>query len=242
MPTPNDILSLPSGAQWLKADLHVHTPASADIAEEWKTATPADVVRIAIEKSLDVIAVTDHNTAAWCDDVRQAAEGTSLTVFPGVEIFTSQGHLLAIFDRTVTASHIEDLLIGLNISRDQIGSLHVATEKGIVGVSESIEKAGGVAIAAHADGQRGFLKMISVGAERERAYLARDLRAIEILDAPSRSRPSVWIPLSPAHDLPAIIRLLAERCRPPPARWHGLSVFPTQDGGEVYLWTQVGID
>ena len=29
--------------------------------------------------------------------------------------------------------------------------------------------------------------MISVGAERERAYLARDLRAIEILDAPSRA-------------------------------------------------------
>ena len=78
MPTPNDILSLPSGAQWLKADLHVHTPASADIAEEWKTATPADVVRIAIEKSLDIIAVTDHNTAAWCDDVRQAA-GRNIT-------------------------------------------------------------------------------------------------------------------------------------------------------------------
>ena len=187
MPTPNDILSLPSGAQWLKADLHVHTPASADIAEEWKTATPADVVRIAIEKSLDIIAVTDHNTAAWCDDVRQAAEGTSLTVFPGVEISTPQGHLLAIFDSTVTASHIEDLLIGLNISRDQFGSLHVATEKGIVDVSESIEKAGGVAIAAHADGERGFLKMINVGAERERAYLARDLRAIEILDAPSKA-------------------------------------------------------
>ena len=186
MSTPNDILSLPSGAQWLKADLHVHTPASADIAEAWKTATPADVVRIAIEKSLDIIAITDHNTAAWCDDVRQAAEGTSLTVFPGVEISTPQGHLLAIFDNTVSSSHIEDLLIGLEISRDQFGSLHVATEKGIVGASESIEKAGGVAIAAHADGERGFLKMISVGAERERAYMAQDLRAIEILDAPSR--------------------------------------------------------
>ena len=90
-------------------------------------------------------------------------------------------------DSTVSASHIEDLLIGIGISRDQFGSLHIATEKGIVGVSESIEKAGGVAIAAHADGERGFLKMINVGAERERAYMAPNLRAIEILDAPSRS-------------------------------------------------------
>ena len=187
MPTPDDILSLPSGAHWLKADLHVHTPASEDIAEEWKTATSDDVVRIAIEMGLDIIAVTDHNTAAWCDDVRQAAVGTSLTVFPGVEISTPQGHLLAIFDCNVAASYIEDLLIGLDISREEFGSLHVATEKGIVGASESIEKAGGVAIAAHADGERGFLKMITVGAERERAYLTQDLRAIEILDAESRA-------------------------------------------------------
>ncbi len=187
MSTPKDILDLPSGAQWLKADLHVHTPASADIAEEWKTATPADVVRIAIEKGLDIIAVTDHNTAAWCDDVRQAAIGTSLTVLPGVELSTPQGHLLAIFDSTIEASYIEDLLIGLHIPRDQFGSLHIATEKGIVGASESVEKAGGVAIAAHADGERGFLKMITVGAERERAYLTQDLRAIEILEADSRA-------------------------------------------------------
>ncbi len=186
MSTPKDILDLPSGAQWLKADLHVHTPASADMAEEWKTATPADLVRIAIKKGLDVIAVTDHNTAAWCDEVRQAAMGTSLTVLPGVEISTPQGHLLAIFDSTVEASYIEDLLIGLDIPRDQFGSLNVATQKGIVGASEAVEKAGGVAIAAHADGERGFLKMITVGAERERAYLAQDLRAIEILEAQSR--------------------------------------------------------
>ena len=187
MSTSNDILSLPSGAHWLKADLHVHTPASSDIAEEWKSATPADVVRIAIEKGLDIIAVTDHNTAAWCDDVRQAAEGTSLTVFPGVEISTPQGHLLAIFDSTVSSSHIEDLLISLDISRDQFGSLHVATEEGIVDASASIAKVGGVAIAAHADRERGFLKMISVGAERMRAYMAPDLRAIEILDASARA-------------------------------------------------------
>ena len=63
MSTPNEILSLPSGAEWLKADLHVHTPASLEIAEAWKTSTPDDVVRIAIEKGLDAILPGHDKTA-----------------------------------------------------------------------------------------------------------------------------------------------------------------------------------
>ena len=186
MSAPNEILNLPSGALWVKADLHVHTPASNDMADAWQTATPEDVVRIAIEKELDVIGITDHNTAAWCDLVRRAADGTSLTVFPGVEISTPQGHILAIFDNDVSSSHIEDLLIAVGIPRDRFGSLDVATQEGIVGVSAAITKLGGVAVAAHADANRGFLKMIPVGAERERAYLSQDLWAIEILEASSK--------------------------------------------------------
>ena len=183
MSTPNEILSLPSGAEWLKADLHVHTPASPDIAAEWKTSTPDDVVRIAAEKGLDVIGITDHNTAAWCDLVCQAAEESSVTVFPGVEISTPEGHLLAIFDSTVSSAYIEDLLIAIGIPRDRFGSLDVATRDGIVEVSAAIAKAGGVAVAAHADGERGFLKVIKVGEARQRAYLTQDLWAMEILDA-----------------------------------------------------------
>lgn len=188
MPTPNDLVELPSGAQWLKADLHVHTPASHDIADEWKSATPEDVVQIAIEKGLDIIAITDHNTAGWCDSVRQAAEGTELAVLPGVEISTPQGHLLAIFDNDVSSSHIEDCLVSVDILRDKFGSLEVATQEGIVGVSAAIAKFGGVAIAAHADAKRGFLNMITVGAECRRAYLSQDLWAIEILDASSKNQ------------------------------------------------------
>ena len=30
-----DIFNLPQGAVWLKADLHVHTPASQDTSEKW---------------------------------------------------------------------------------------------------------------------------------------------------------------------------------------------------------------
>ena len=188
MPTPDEILALPSGALWVKADLHVHTPASADIDEKWKNATPEDVVRIAIDKGLDIIAITDHNTADWCDGVRQAAEGTSLVVLPGVEISTKDGHLLAIFDKDVSATHIEDLLIALEISRERFGDLNVATHYGIVETAAKISGFGGVAIAAHAESNKGFLKVIQVGAERERAYMTPNLWALELVDASTRQQ------------------------------------------------------
>ena len=186
MSTPSEILELPSGAQWLKADLHTHTPASEDMDERWRNSTADDLVEIAIEKGLDVIAITDHNTAAWCDDVRIAASGTSLTVLPGVEITTHQGHILALFDCDIPESTIEDLLVTVGIPRDDFGRLDVATNQGIVEVADDIAKAGGVAIAAHIDASRGFMRMINSGPERKRAYAASNLWAIEILDASLR--------------------------------------------------------
>ena len=186
MPTPSEILELQSGAQWLKADLHIHTPASSDMDEKWSKSTAADLVAIAIEKGLDLIGITDHNTAAWCDDVRDAASGTSLTVLPGVEISTHQGHLLALFECDVAASRIEDLLVTVGISRDDFGRLDVATTQGIVEVADKVAKAGGVAIAAHVDASRGFLRMINSGPERKRAYAAPNLWAMEIINASLR--------------------------------------------------------
>lgn len=48
----------------------------------WQSSTPNDVVRRALANDIDVIAVTDHNTAAWCDQVREATEGTELIALP----------------------------------------------------------------------------------------------------------------------------------------------------------------
>ena len=186
MSSPSEILKLQSGAQWLKADLHTHTPASADMDEKWSNSTAEHLVAIAIKKGLDIIAITDHNTAAWCDDVRVAASGTSLTVLPGVEITTHQGHILALFDCDVPASRIEDLLVTVGIARENFGRLDVATDLGIVEVADDIAKAGGVAIAAHIDASRGFMRMINSGPERKRAYAAPNLWAIEIIDASLR--------------------------------------------------------
>lgn len=71
-------------------DLHSHTAVSPCSA-----ADPADIVARAVARGLDGIAVTDHDTTAGVDLVREAAP-PELEVVPGVEVTTAQGHLLGL--------------------------------------------------------------------------------------------------------------------------------------------------
>lgn len=61
-------------------DLHVHTTASDG------TKTPSEIVDMALEVGLSVIAITDHDTVAGVDEAISAAEGRPLKVVPGVEL------------------------------------------------------------------------------------------------------------------------------------------------------------
>lgn len=63
-----------------RVDLHAHTTASdGELA-------PAELVRLALERGLSVLAVTDHDTTAGIEAARQAARGTRLEIIPGVEL------------------------------------------------------------------------------------------------------------------------------------------------------------
>jgi len=71
-------------------DLQVHTDASP-----CSRAAPADVVKAARSGGLDGIAITNHDTLAGYEEVASLAPA-ELTVIPGVEVTTTQGHLLAL--------------------------------------------------------------------------------------------------------------------------------------------------
>jgi len=63
-------------------DLHTHSTASDG------TLSPAAVVDLAAQRGLDVIALTDHDSAAgWADAMTRAAQ-VGLTLVPGMEIST----------------------------------------------------------------------------------------------------------------------------------------------------------
>lgn len=143
-------------ARFWAVDLHIHTPASSD-AKDQDFGSASDVVQAAIDAGLDAIAVTDHNTAAWCGQMAAAAKGTKLVVLPGFELSTQQGHLLGIWEEGTAPSALEDVLIRLGFQRNELGSTDVVAHKGMAECAAEITAAGGLAIAAHIDKERGIL-------------------------------------------------------------------------------------
>jgi PHP family Zn ribbon phosphoesterase len=79
-----------------RADLHVHTVLSPCADVEM---IPPLIVQRALARQIDLIAITDHNASANVRAVQQAAEGTPLTVLPGMEVQSREDvHVLTLFE------------------------------------------------------------------------------------------------------------------------------------------------
>ncbi|HHX09562.1 MAG TPA: PHP domain-containing protein [Chloroflexi bacterium] len=79
-----------------RAELHVHTVLSPCAGIEM---IPPLIVDKALELGIQIIAITDHNVSANVEAVMQAAEGTDLTVIPGMELQTNEEiHSLCLFE------------------------------------------------------------------------------------------------------------------------------------------------
>jgi PHP family Zn ribbon phosphoesterase len=77
------------------SDLHVHTCLSPCADEEM---SPRNIVRTAVEASLDIIAVVDHNSGKNSRVVIEAAADLPLTVIAGMEVQSREEvHLLSLF-------------------------------------------------------------------------------------------------------------------------------------------------
>lgn len=76
-------------------DLHTHSTCSDG------TLTPTELVKLALEKNLAAVALTDHNTVAGLPEFLEAARGTELEAVPGIEFSVDYGdtelHILGLF-------------------------------------------------------------------------------------------------------------------------------------------------
>ena len=61
-------------------DLHVHTTASDG------QYTPTDIIGMAAEKNIKIIAITDHDTVAGLEEAKKAAEKAEITLVQGIEL------------------------------------------------------------------------------------------------------------------------------------------------------------
>ena len=124
------------------ADLHTHSTASDG------QYTPTELVRLAKERSLDVLALTDHDTVDGLEEAVQAGKQAGIQVIRGIELSAREYptfHILGYgFDPEAPA--LSDLCRELKEGRDQRAPRIVAflEEQGVhIPLSEVEELAGG---------------------------------------------------------------------------------------------------
>ena len=67
-------------------DLHVHSCRSDG------TMTPRELVDYAIEKGLEAVALTDHDTVDGLEEMTAYAKGKPVEIIPGIEYSTEYNH------------------------------------------------------------------------------------------------------------------------------------------------------
>lgn len=154
------------GNRWYKCDLHLHTPASKCFEDN--LITPQQFIDKVIEKDINCIAITDHNTVEWVDKIREVAKEKNIVVFPGVEVTCSDSkvHLLILFETDYPKVKIEDFLVKINIDRELFGTTDAHSNKSISEVAKVANEVGALVIPAHIDDYNG-VGFVSTKARRE---------------------------------------------------------------------------
>ncbi len=212
-----------------KADLHIHTCLSPCAELEM---SPLEVVKTAAQKGIDIIAVTDHNSAENIIAAGKAAKNLELTVLAGMEIASSEeAHILALFDKPESALELQaavykNLLPGEN-DEALFGEQIVVNEKDEVldfnkrmlisattlsahSIVQKIHSIGGLAIASHID--KDAFSIIS-----QLGFIPEDLKFDAIEMSPNMEREKAeqafqpynsftWVSSSDAHHLQDIGR------------------------------------
>lgn len=76
-------------------DLHIHSCLSPCGDSDM---TPNNIVNMARLADLNLIALTDHNTCRNCPAILRAAQGSGLTVLPGMELCSAEeAHIVCLF-------------------------------------------------------------------------------------------------------------------------------------------------
>lgn len=189
--------------------------------------TPRGIVNRSIEKGLDIIAITDHNSAENVEAARTAAEGKGLVVLAGMEVTSSEEvHVLALFESPDRAGLLQDMVYenlstGENDERlyghqlvvnenDEIMDFNKrlfigATSLSALAILDLVRSLGGLSIASHID-REAFSVISQLG------FIPEDLRfdALELSPRMSMERAESsfgnlkrfpWVSFSDAHHI-----------------------------------------
>lgn len=201
---------------WRQIDLHIHTPASSDFLEP--EVSYLDILEVAAQKDLDIIAFTDHNTVAGYRTMIEEIEDLEMLerlgrlqpkeeqrlkkyrhlmdqvlVLPGFEFTATLGfHILGVFSPETDVRELEFILRELNIPPEKIdeGSTEVGATSDVLTAYRVIHEAGGIVIAAHANANHGVaMRRMGFGGQTRIAYTQDPhLHALEVTDLDKKGR------------------------------------------------------
>lgn len=154
----------------MNADLHIHTCLSpcGDL-----DMSPRNIIRIAKEKGLQIIGITDHNSTRNVRVCMELGEKAGLYVIPGCEVNTREEvhtlcyfpHLQAVeafqsyLDERMTNMKNDPVRFGYQVAVDENDrivyeeerSLFMSIEDEVEGVAEQVHRLGGIFVPAHID-------------------------------------------------------------------------------------------
>ncbi|MDD5474983.1 MAG: PHP-associated domain-containing protein [Syntrophales bacterium] len=165
-----------------RCDFHIHTCLSPCAELDMY---PRALISRSIEADLDVIGICDHNASENVKYTIEAARGTSVKVFPGMEVTSREEvHLIALFDNTESLVDLQKIIYlslpGTNDEavfgcqaivndRDEVEGFNErlligSTTLSINDIVHTVHRLEGIIIAAHIDresfgiiGQLGFI-------------------------------------------------------------------------------------
>lgn len=155
---------------YFNADLHIHTCLSPCGDEDM---SPRNIIRIAIERNMQIIAITDHNSTRNVGVCVEFGKREGIFVIPGCEVNTSEEvHCLCYFPdlqvldefQHYLDSHMADVKndpdkFGYQVAVDENDviiyeeerSLFTGISDGIDNLAEEVHRLGGLFIPAHID-------------------------------------------------------------------------------------------
>jgi energy-coupling factor transporter ATP-binding protein EcfA2 len=195
-------LQVPNGSRWYKFEFHCHTPASSDYGKGPRQdfllkKTPREWLLDYMRADFDCVAVTDHNTGAWIDKLKEALallqsenphdpNYRDLLIFPGVEVTANGGqqgiHILAIFSPSNSTMDVERFLGGLQFQGNGSKNAEMIAGVSALDVCKKAVNAGGIAIPAHVEASCGLFSVLANGLEQQTFLKAEPVFAIEVLN------------------------------------------------------------
>lgn len=185
-----NIMELDKGVRVIKADLHIHSPASkcfksppGMVEEDVYT----QLLDEAIAAGIEIIAIADHNTFQGFNKISKRLNSSNslrkkyrnVLVLCGIEITCYSNHLLAIFDKDFAVEKQNQFLHEIGIDYESQGKEDaLADELGPPSLLRKISEYGGISILAHADAEKGFFYALLGNKSNEIAFKGKSLERI----------------------------------------------------------------